>query len=344
MYKTIALLGLIGCLQGAQCFADADDDDKSASASKPVHTTIQATSQPEAIDLDTNIQQLAGIKTQTLRVVQQQPEFTAYGTVLNLESLLQLHQQYLAASAQQEGAQAKFNEAHHNLSRTENLHQQDIVSTHRLQEQQAQWQTDKASLNASQYLQQTIRASSRLEWGDTLTNWFVLGQDKIIKPFLSQQAQLLQITLPVGANLSPQTQTIYVDPRGQRDTAIKATFIASSPKIDPVTMGQRYFFKTEGQPIPFGAHVTAWIANDNTAVTGVVIPKSAIVWHLGQAFVFIKSAGQQFDRLPLPLYMTHADGYFVKGDALEGHEIVVSGAQTLLSQQLKALIPREDDD
>ena len=108
---------------------------------------------------DTAIWQIADIKTQPLKSTVMVPEFSAFGTVLTLEPLLALRQQYLAAQAQQDSAEAKYQQSDLNLSRTRNLHQHDIVSTRRLQEQQAQWRNDRAILATSNYQQQTLLAA-----------------------------------------------------------------------------------------------------------------------------------------------------------------------------------------
>ncbi len=329
------------CFSSTSVCAIADDDDKSQSSAIGAVTTR---SDSTTIDMDLKAQQLSGIKTQVLETVQQKPELTVYGTVLSLEPLLQLRQQYLATQAQQDSAKAKYTEAHLNLTRTKDLHNQEIVSTRRLQEQQAQWQSDKANLAASTYQQKSILAASRLEWGDILTNWFILRHNKAAEAFLNQDAQLLQITMPVNTRLNPEIRDIYFDEHGQRHTAIKATLIAASPKIDPISQTERYFFKAEGRLLAFGTHITAWIAEDAQQISGVSIPRSALVWHLGQAFVFIKIDNNHFNRLTLPEFTSDDHGYFVTGKLQPGQEIVTTGAQILLSQQLKALIPKEDKD
>ncbi|MGZ5000956.1 MAG: efflux RND transporter periplasmic adaptor subunit [Methylomonas sp.] len=330
---------LIACVTSTLALAMPDSDDL-PNGSKPV----SAPNSSDALTLAPKTQQLAGIKTQPLEAAEQQPEFTAYGTVLSLEPLLQLRQQYLAARTQQDSAKAKYTETDLNLSRTQNLHAQDIVSTRRLQEQQALWQADKANLAASGYQQQAILAASRLEWGNTLTEWFIQTQGKAAEQFLNNGAQLLQITLPANVHLDPAVRNVYVDERGQRGNAIRAALISASPRIDPVSQGERYFFKTEGRRIPFGTHVNVWITSDTQQTAGVFVPKSALVWHLGQAFIFIRTADDKFSRRALPQYTPGSHGYFVTGPLKAGEEIVISGAQTLLSQELKNLIPSEDDD
>lgn len=318
-----------------------DDDDKPQTAARAIVRSPEQNGTPAP--LNSNLQ-LAGIKTQILERAHQQPEFSAFGTIVSLEPLLQLRQQYLAAQAQQDGAKARYTEAHLNLSRTKNLHEQDIVSTRRLQEQQAQWQSDKAALDATSYQQQTILAASRLEWGDTLTDWFIRKPNQAADRFLQHHAQLLLVTLPPNTHLTPEIRRIMIDEHGRREQAIAATLISSSPRIDPVSQGERYFFSVEGRRIPFGAHVTAWIANGAEQSNGVIVPSSAVVWHLGQALAFVKTQNGQFGRRLINIQIPIGQGYFVSETLQAGEEIVITGAQTLLSQELKNQIPNEDDD
>lgn len=291
------------------------------------------------------IQHNAGIITQPLKRAESQPELSAYGTVLSLEPLLALRQQYLAAVAQQDSAEATYQEADLNLNRTRDLYRYDIVSTRKLQEQQTRWRNDRANLANSRNQQQTILATSQLQWGDTLTEWFTLNHGKKAEQFLNRHAQLLQITLPANVRLAPEVSNVAVDEHDRRDQAIKATLISAAPQVDPITQGERYFFKSEGRNLPFGAHISVWIPSGKQAQTsGVVIPKNAVVWHLGQAFVFIRSEDGGFNRRLLAELNPTKKGYFTSAGFEPGEEIVTVGAQTLLSEELKNLIPREDDD
>ncbi len=318
--------------------AVASDDDDTPPSSPQIKPTAS-----NNLDLAEQNTALAGIQTQPLLAAHRATELIALGNVINPEPLRYLRQQYLAARAQQDGAQAKYREADLNLARTQDLHREDIVSTRRLQEQQAQWQADKANLAASGSQQQAVLETSRLQWGDTLTDWFVRSDDKA-DAFIRQRAQLLLISLPAGIRTSPKLAEIMIDEQGRRDRAIKATLVSISPQADPVTQAPRYFFRCEGRPLPFGSQVTAWLAGDGEPNQGVIVPESAIVWHLGQAHVFIKNADGRFNQRVLPDPQPGPNGYFVRGALQAGEEIVTTGAQTLLSQQLKSSIPSEDND
>jgi len=46
-------------------------------------------------------------------------------------------------------------------------------------------------------------------------------------------------------------------------------------------------------------------------MTGVIIPKSALIWYMDQAFVYLKTAEETFNRRTLEHYSASADGYFI---------------------------------
>jgi hypothetical protein len=332
MITFFRLAGLLFCLLDLpQSFADDDDVQQPGAniAAKPV---------------DNLALEMAGLKTQRLQAVTQSIEFTAPGTVVDLAPLLTIRQQYLATLAQQDSANAKYRETDLNLHRTRNLHDQDIVATRRLQEQQAVWQADKASVSAINYQQQAILASSRLHWGELLTQRFTQSSDQPITAFLQGKKQLISVTLPANNPISNAPAMVYIDAQGKREQAVAASLIDKAPQVDPINLGKRVFYQLENQTLPFGSPVTVWLADNAKADHGVLIPETAVVWHLGQAFVFVKNTDTSFSRRSLENFFPTQGGYFVLATLKTGDEIVITGAQTLLSQELKNLIPNEDND
>lgn len=318
--------------------ATDDDDDR--------HTSPTALSTPSqsSLSLDNELQQLAGIRTQRLSQSDSLPEYQAFGTAIPLDGLLSLRQQYLYNLTQQQSAHAKNTEAQLNLTRTRQLHEQDIVSNRRLQEQQAQATNEHAALDASHYQQAILLNNCRMEWGETLCQWFTDPQAKQLNSFLNQTTQLIQITLPPGKQLAPQVKDIMIDNNGKRETAIAATLIANAPRIDPITQGLRYFFKSSNRAMAYGSHLTAWIIDTTIQPSGVSLPRSAVVRYNGESYVFIKTATTEFSRHALTDLVANQTCCFSSMQLDAGDEIVISGAQTLLSQQLNHRIPEEDDD
>lgn len=329
---------LLGLLSSANSLADDDDNPK------PKTQAVKHTETADIVILDSEQQQRAGIQTISLSKSQQGPESMAFGTVVNLDRLLFLRQQYLNSLAQQQTAHAKNAEAQLNLSRTQSLHNQDIVSSRRLQEQQAQAQTEQAQLAISHYQKELHFNSCLLEWGNHLCNWLTEAKGQHIKEFLEQKAQLLQITLSADRELTAEQKQIFIDEHGKRENAIPASLISSIPLVDPITQGRRYFFKSSQRPIAYGSHLTAWLSESDKNTSTVNLPRSAVVRHNGEAVVFLKTQANQFSRLVL-LHLTPNQACCFSTQELQvGQEIVTTGAQTLLSHLLKKQIPEEDDD
>lgn len=320
--------------------ADNDDDEqKSKTATKPPSKNHVS----ELIVLDKATQAASGLKTVKLKTISYRPELLSYGMAISVEPLLSIQNQYLNALAQQSSAQARALFTQKNVNRQFYLHKEGIVSSRVLQDQQATLQADKAALNSSHYLSQQIIRNARLLWGAVVTDW-MLNATPAFTDLIQQQTTLLKITFPPEAVLTNAVKTIFVAPSGHREQAIAAQLISAVPQADNFSQGQQYFYQTPAKLIKAGMRVSAWIPTLQQAQTGVIVPESAVCWHLGQALVFIKIADQQFNHRSLSDYSKIAGGYFVRSGLKASEEIVSVGAQMLLSQEFKGQIPSEDDD
>jgi len=223
------------------------------------------------------------------------------------------------------------------------LYRDGATSKRNLQVQQAQWQTDKAQVDASGVQGKAIMDEARINWGKKLTEWALSTEAEPLNGFLSGQKTLLQITLPVNKQLANEIQTIYVEASGNRSAATKAELISAAPQTDTTAQGESYFFQTDGRRIRTGMRVAAWIPEQGENRSGVVIPKSALVWYMDQAFVYIKTAAEQFSRRTIDQYSATNGGYFVGSGISAGEQLVVTGGQMLLSEEFRGQIPDEDD-
>lgn len=314
----------------------ADDDDKPV-AKPPV------TAQPGSVFLSDKTQSLSGLHTITLTPVTHHAEFTAYGKAVNIQPLVELRRRYLLALSMRGGAAARFKQAEQNVQRQQDLYREGATSKRNLQIQQAQWQTDKAQIDASSVEGKAIADEARLSWGKTLTEWALSEDSDRLSEFLSGKKTLLQITLPVNKQLVNPVQSIDVEASGNRSTAAKAELISAAPQTDTTVQGESYFFQTDGKRIRTGMRVAAWIPEQGESQSGVVIPKSALVWHLEQAFVYIKTDDEQFTRRAIDQYSATSGGYFVGNGINVGEQLVVTGGQMLLSEEFRGQIPDEDD-
>lgn len=318
----------------------ADDDDDEIKT-----TTKVAASSQGLVILDKVSQVNSGLKTIKTQPVVYRAEKLSYGLALSMEALLSAQNQYLNALAQQSGAQAKMTFNRNNINRLSYLHKEGIVSSRALQDQQATLQVEQAALDSSHYLSQQIISNTRLNWGSALTDWMIKSSPTF-SDLINQRRTLLKITVPADGSLNGNIlKTIFVGPAGQREQAVSAQLISVAPQTDTFSQGQQYFYQIPARPgIKAGMRLSAWVPMQQQPQTGVIIPESALCWHLGQALVFVKIAEQQFSHRVISGYHKVAGGYFVSSAIKAGEEIVSTGAQMLLSQEFKGQIPSEDND
>jgi len=315
----------------------AEDDEK------PSHEIQKDTGQ-SVVRLHTEAQKLSGIETIRLKPASRYVEFTAYGKAVNIHPLLALRNRYLLALTERSSAKAKFRQAEQNINRQQDLYRDGVSSKRSLQEQQAQWQSYKAQVDATDFQGKAIIDEALITWGKELTNWVMSNDSNKFGDFLSGRQTLLQITLPANKHLPDTVQTIYIEASGNRSKAHKAELISMATRIESAAQGESYYFRTGSKDIITGMNVTAWIPEQNEQMTGVIIPKSALIWYMDQSFVYLKTAEDTFSHRTLEHYSASGDGYFIPDGIKPGEQIVTKGAQMLLSEELRGQIPSEDDD
>lgn len=306
---------------------------------------VQNINGQSVITLATEIQKLSGIETITLKPVNYQAEFIANGKAINIQPLIALHNRYLVMLTERSSAAAKLKQAEQNLNRQQDLYRNGVTSKRNLQEQQAQWQSYKAQVEATDFQGKAIIDEVLFNWGKEFAEWVLSGNsDKLLSAFLSGRKTLLQITLPANKHLTDGIQTIYIDAAGNRNKAGKAELTSAAVQTETVAQGESYYFQTSDKNIITGMNVTAWIPEQNANLTGVIIPESALIWHMGQSFVYLKIAEETFTRRIVDQYSATSEGYFISDAINPGEQIVTIGGQMLLSEELRGQIPEEGDD
>lgn len=296
------------------------------------------------IKLDAETQELSGIETITLKSVKYQAEFIANGKAVNIHPLLALRNRYLIALTENASAKAKFKQAEQNVNRQENLYRHGVSSKRNLQEQQAQWQTYKAQADAADFQGKAVIDEALVLWGKQLTDWALSSDADKLGVFLSRRKRLLHITLPTNKHLADDIRSIYINTSGDHSKASKAELVSVAALTETVAQGESYYFQTDDKHIITGMNITAWIPEQNVQLAGVIIPKFAVMWHMGQAFVYLKTAPNTFVRRIIDQYSATAEGYFIADALHPGQQIVATGGQMLLSEELRGQIPKEDDD
>ncbi|OQK18134.1 hypothetical protein AU255_09920 [Methyloprofundus sedimenti] len=337
MFKSLPIISiffLLLALAGPKSYAEVDNNH----AINPADFSVF---------IDQTTQQATGIKTLELRNSQFSPEIETFAIHVDLSPLINVRKDYLLAKVQQETAYIKMQQSQRNVQRLQSLQRDQAVSTLKLRDQQVQLKIDQALFNTAEQQANTIQLFAQAKWGEILSSWFLNDAPPSDNMLSTLKRSLYLIYLP--PQISVPGKTIFIQPFGLREKAQSASFIADAPIFENTQQQQQagtpFFYLSDQVVQHYHQRVTAWLPINEEKLTGIIIPASALVWHLGQAFVYLQVDDEQFKRVKITQKkLVHSDAYFIQNELQHGDKLVSIGAQMLLSEEFRNQIPAEDDD
>ena len=297
------------------------------------------------VHISAQSQKAAGIDVQVLKSAKRDAAYEAYGIVVNLQPLAELRGRYLAAMAESRAARATLAAAESESRRMEMLFRDDRnVSEQAMKAAQARYQFELARQAAADQAAASVRDAIRGTWGETVTAWATNPDSQTMRSLLQQTAFLVQLVFPYNLPRAVVRGKISVAPAMARENSHPAGFVADSPQIDPAFPGETYFYLVSGGGLRSGMRVAARIKMGGAPVSGVIVPAAAVVWHAGKAWAYVKDDEQTFARFEVSTADELEGGWFNTAGFDDDDEVVVSGAQLLLSEELKYQIRNENED
>jgi hypothetical protein len=294
-------------------------------------------------------QHQSGIQTTKLESAQHLSTKASFGTVEALDSLIEMRTRYLATLADGNVTRSTITSAEQNLHRLQLLNKDDKnVSDRAVQEAQSNLNVEKAKLMASNILADGIRNNMRMQWGATLANWATQANNNSeFESLLQSQEVLLKITLPYDVTPNKNT-TLQITPIGSQTQLVKALFISAAPQTDTAIQGKTFFYRAPAGSLRAGMRVSAKLNLQDKASSGVIIPHEAVVWYSNQAWVYQKISADKFIRrlisTEVEIESESMSGWYNTTGLAANDEVVISGAQLLLSEELKYQIKNENED
>jgi hypothetical protein len=324
------------------------------------------------VTLDKAAQTKSDIIVASLKAIAHRQELRAYGRVLELQGLVNLRKNlidarknlvdlrnaYAEANAQVEKAKVNLDVSKNEYERLKALYEDNRnISEKALQAQEGKWRSDEDKARAAQEasdsaekgvkaaedLLEVLKDSVRQQWGNVLANW-LFEAPPAFRRLIQQEDLLVQITLPSGERIEPIPETVAIE--AAPGLSALAKLISPAPRTDPLLQGISYFYLAPAQPTGLlpGMNVIAYMPV-GSEVKGVLVPASAVVWWQGKAWAYERKDGGQFARREVPTEDSIAGGYFVSKGFKPGDQIVVRGAQLLLSEEFLPKTPagKEED-
>ena len=223
-------------------------------------------------------------------------------------------------------AQASYTASSNELARLQTLSTSGNASARVLQAAEA------AALH-DQLLMQSARDRLVLSWGKGVAEQPDLAA--FIQSLTSADAVLIRVDLPAGEHLAaPPAAARVVTLSG---AATDAQVLGAAMGVDPQTQGQGFILliKTNATRLMPGEAVTGYLKVPGEALNGVMIPRDAVIRTEGKCWVYVAAGEDHFTRKEIATDHPTDSGWFVTGGVTAGERIAVTGAASLLSEELK---------
>jgi hypothetical protein len=292
-----------------------------------------------AVTFDPQTQKLADIGVAAVEQTTHRGETLALATVLSPQALTDLRNHFVAVTAQTDQAVAALAASRREYERLKSLHGDERnISDRALQAAEATWRSDQAAEQSAQAAVDAIQQTARQTWGTVLAT-AVADNTPLFRRLAAQQEVLLRIAAPSGSRLPvPPSQASVV---GDDNAVITATLVSASPQADPRIQGTTFFYAAAAEGLLPGTTLTARLPV-GPQETGVTIPAAAVVSWQGKAWYYVESTPGRFARHELTDAAPVAGGWFAP--RLGAMQVVVRGAQTLLSEELRGQVPAGEED
>ena len=303
------------------------------------------------VSLPLATQQNSGIATAQVLASAFAGNIKSVGSVMAMDSLIEAKASYLRAKSEISLARAASANNQQQYQRLKELNADDKnVSDRAVQDALAVVNADNAKISSSELLLKNLQASVKLQWGDELAK--LLESDQLmphLANLLNRKNVLVQVSLPPDTATPRSGSTLNISPINDSSTPIKAVYISPAAQSDASGYGKTFYYSAPAESLRIGMRVNLEAnTGSNKSSNGVMIPNQALVWYGGKSWAYFKqgknkNGDDQFVRKPISTDTEVSGGWFNQGvDA--GSEVVVSGAQLLLSEEFKYQIKNENDD
>lgn len=174
LLRTLVALVVIGALGGLVVWGfigrrgeAALEAERERPVKAPLRVSLDGRGEP-VVTLDTETRKQGGVEVTTPQGTSYQDEVRAYGTVLDLDKLVTLDNNYVTAIAQLQTAQAKLFASKAAFERAEALYKNRATSLAQLQTAEATFRADQAGVATAEAQVRTLKVTALQEWGTVI--------------------------------------------------------------------------------------------------------------------------------------------------------------------------------
>lgn len=287
------------------------------------------------LTMDDDTQTHSGIQTRRLEDATAADGPAVYGAVIDLQPLIELSGRYASVLADLGAARTEAAGSRAELARVKALYEDDRnVSLKAVAAARAADAAAAAKVSVAQATANAIAGSMRQQFGATVAGWATSPASAELAPFMARRDVLVRIVMPSQAGPAQGMLTL----QGNDGSPVQARLVSASPQADPNVQGQAYIYRAAA-PLAAGTRVIGHLGKMQNP--GLAIPAEAIVWYGGQPWAYVRTEATVFERRAVDQGMPRNGDYLVTTGFKAGEQVVVRGAQLLLSEESRALLSKD---
>jgi hypothetical protein len=295
------------------------------------------------VKLNARAQSASGVATRPLAAHTLTAERRLYGGVVGVQGLVEARARWLAAQNDARVVRAALARSSAEVRRMRALYRDEqTVSQRALQTAESDWKSDQAKLAAAETAAVNLQGAMRQEWGAALTGWATQNANAYARLARGDDV-LLQLVADSGGEAAAMPAALEVTQVGAKSAPRQAQFVSVATRADPALTGRTYWYRAPAGDLRVGMRVEASLSSESKGTAGVLVPPAALVWHAGKAWIYLKREAEEFARREVATDAPAGEDWFSTAFK-PGEEVVVSGAQLLLSEEFRDQIKNENED
>lgn len=312
--------GLFQLYKLARAEKSAEGSEEKPVESKQFVTTNSAGQ--TIIKLTEDEQKKFGIQATNLSEIVKEPQFYAFGIVLDVSPLVGYLTELKTAHINLELAKREF-------ARVKTLYETGKNAPLKNVE------VAEAEVRKQEETIKGILDKIAIQWGEEIAAKNDI--ESFLRPFIDHKQSLIRVDLLPGQTLETPPASVKITLVNDDKISYDAEYFAIPKVTESGNITQSFIYLVKGGSLPVGMKVKA-VFNRGTKIKGIFIPESAIVRVAGALWVYKKSNNEEFLRFPVKPEFPVESGWIVKDAVKPDDLIVVKGAQMLLSEELKSQI------
>jgi hypothetical protein len=274
--------------------------------------TLAAAAEP-TIDIAQEVQARLGVKTIALSMHQRASQVDAFAKVLDPGPLAQLQSDLLAAEAA-----AAASKAEAQRSRALNVSGGSIADKD-VEAAVAQAAADQSKLAL-------LRQRIGLEWGPGIARMSAARRAALIADLAKGQTALVHVDTPDNEG-QDGARSVDID-IGPNSGSAHGIVLGAARQAEPRLQSSGLIVEVKGPLailLSIGLTQSAHI-NHADAVSGVVLPRSAVIRFEGSDWCYVRRGATRFERRLIDTPAPEQDGLFVAKGFAAGDQVIVQGA------------------